>query len=115
MAADGFRRAWQAASVPTHLRESRWFLHGDDAMIQCAGFRCGLLAGGLEPDDQLCGNPALVLDLDAPGSWPLARGAGVGRTGSAGAGRSLAGTGGRRSAAAASLARPGAATWPRNN
>jgi len=39
MAADGFRRAWQAASVPTHLRESRWFLHGDYAMIQRAGFR----------------------------------------------------------------------------
>jgi hypothetical protein len=56
MAADGFRRAWQTASVPTHLRESRWFLHGDYAMIQRDGLRCGLLAGGLEPDDQLCGN-----------------------------------------------------------
>jgi hypothetical protein len=60
--------------VPTHLRESHWFLHGDYAMIQRDGFRCDLLAGGLEPDDQLCGNPALVLALDAPGSWLLAPG-----------------------------------------
>jgi hypothetical protein len=57
----------------SRLRESRWFLHCDYAMMHCDGFRCGLLAGGLEPDDQLGRNPHLVLDLDAHGPWPEVR------------------------------------------